>query len=348
MDTLTHALSGALLARATAPRTAPPNSLPRRVAAGFLAGAAPDLDIVFSLFGPLTYLANHRGITHSLILLPLWALLYAWLLSKLLRDPGGWRALYGVTAMALGAHIAGDLITSFGTMVLAPFSDWRAGLGTTFIIDLWFSGIIVTGLAASLVWRRERWPAIGMLVVLCAYVGFQYTLKQRALEYGAEYARQHGFGEVEIKAQPRPVTPYNWTVFLSDATQHRYAHVNLARGEPLEAGADAGFLRTLDAPYQPLALARWESRTRFGETGVERTLAQAAWNSEALAFYRWFAELPAYDGTSAGSECVWFKDLRFIAPGRPWVPFNYGACREREGAPWKPYERDGEGKRPLN
>ena len=30
-------------------------------------------------------------------------------------------------------------------MILAPFSDWRAAIGTTFIIDLWFSGIILAG-----------------------------------------------------------------------------------------------------------------------------------------------------------------------------------------------------------
>lgn len=52
----------------------------------------------------------------------------------MLREPdregkAGWRALYGVTALALAAHIAGDLITSFGTMIFAPLSDWRAGIG---------------------------------------------------------------------------------------------------------------------------------------------------------------------------------------------------------------------------
>lgn len=113
------------------------------MAAGFLACAAPDLDFVISFLGPVEYLLNHRGVTHSILLLPAWALLYSWVLSKLLRDPGGWRALYGVTALALAAHIVGDLITSFGTIVLAPLSDWRAAIGTTFIIDLWFSGIIV-------------------------------------------------------------------------------------------------------------------------------------------------------------------------------------------------------------
>jgi len=160
VDTLTHALSGALLARATAPKDAPPRSLPRRIAAGFFACAAPDLDFVVSFVGPVDYLANHRGVTHSLILLPLWALVLSWVLAKILREPRGARALYGVTAMGLALHIAGDVITSYGTMVLAPFSDWRAQIGTTFIIDLWFSGIIVAGLAASAVLRRSRWPAV--------------------------------------------------------------------------------------------------------------------------------------------------------------------------------------------
>src|SRR5258706_13885636 len=138
MDTLTHALSGALLARATAPKDAASRSLPRRIAAGFFACAAPDLDIIVSLAGPVAYLANHRGVTHSLVLLPLWALLYSWVLAKILREPGGWRTLYGVTALGLGLHNAGDVITSYGTIILAPFSDWRAAIGTTFIIDLWF------------------------------------------------------------------------------------------------------------------------------------------------------------------------------------------------------------------
>src|SRR5207237_7290452 len=146
----------------------------RRIAAGFVACAAPDLDFVAGFGGPVTYLLNHRGVTHSLILLPFWSVAVAWLLSKLLREPGGWRALYGITALAIGAHIASDVITSYGTMLLAPFSDWRAAIGTTFIIDLWFSGIIVAGLLASAIAWRSRWPAIIFLCALVAYVGFQY------------------------------------------------------------------------------------------------------------------------------------------------------------------------------
>ncbi len=232
MDTLTHALSGALLARATAPKDAPPRSLPRRVAAGFFACAAPDLDFVVAFAGPVEYLENHRGVTHSLVLLPLWALAVSWVLAKILREPRGWRPLYGVTAIGLALHIAGDVITSYGTMILAPFSDWRAQIGTTFIIDLWFSGIIAAGLAASAVLRRSRWPAVAASVVLVAYVGFQYLQKEQAIGFGERTARSLGLSGATVNVQPRPVSPFNWTVFVSDAEAHRFAHVNLNRTEP--------------------------------------------------------------------------------------------------------------------
>lgn len=251
MDTLTHALSGALLARATAPQDAPPRSIPRRVAAGFFAAAAPDLDIVLGFVSPLVYLEQHRGPTHSILLLPLWALPLSWLLAKILREQRGWQALYGITALCLGAHILGDLITSFSTILLA-------------------------GLLLSAIWRRSRAPALAASVVLVCYVGFQAVLKERALDFARDYARAQGLQKIEVTAIPR-----------------------------------------------------------------------AAWESPALGFMRWFAEKPAFDGLGHGSTCAWFIDLRFVNPGRDWVPFQYGACRETPADPWRAYQRMDAGGRVL-
>jgi inner membrane protein len=333
-----------LLARATAPKDAPPGSLPRRVAAGFLACAAPDLDFVLSYAGPVVYLEQHRGVTHSVLLLPLWALLLSWLLAKILREPRGWRALYGVTALALAAHIVGDLITGFGTVLFAPLWDWRAALGATFIIDLWFSGIILAGLLLSVIFRRTRLPALAASALLAGYVGFQYVQKQQAIDFGEQYASSRGIKDAVVSAHPRPVSPFNWTVFVSDQSTHRFAHVNLVRREPRRTQPGDGFIARIDSPYLPLEQAAWVTQTRYGHPPVDE-LGRQAWSSPALGFFRWFADLPAFDGISEGSTCVWFKDLRFLTPGRDAMPFRFGACRDQPGEPWRAYQRADSGTR---
>jgi inner membrane protein len=345
LDTLTHALSGALLARATAPADAPPRSIPRRVAAGFFACASPDLDFVIGFLGPAQYLLHHRGATHSLLLLPLWAFGAAWLLAKILREPGGWKALYGVSALAIALHIAGDWITSYGTMLLTPLSNTRFGIGTTFIIDLWFSGIIVAGLVASAFRWRSRLPATAAAVVLAGYVAWQWTLKAEALEFGERYAQTSRMADARVVAYPRPVSSYNWSVFVSDAENHHFSHVNLRRDALKSFRPGDGFVAMLDAPYRPLAQARWETRPRYGTDSA----AKEAFDSPALGFFRWFSDAPALSGSSDGGNCHWFQDLRFYTPGRDWIPFHFGACRERPGAPWRAFERTVEaGRQPVD
>ena len=341
MDPVTHALSGALVARLVTRADAPAGETLRRMAVGALAAAAPDLDVVLGFFGPEVTLRTHRGLTHSVVMLPLWAWVLAAALAPLVRAPAGWRSLYGLCALGLGLHIAGDLITSFGTMVLAPLSDWRAGLGTTFIIDLWLTGLVAAGLLASAVWRRSRWPAALACALVVGYIGFQSIEKQRAIAFGEAYARAHAIPLARVTAQPRPVSPFNWTVFVSDAQSHRYAHVNLRRTEAVTLSPDAGPIARLDAAYRPLDQAEWIERSRYGDGAVE-ALARDAWQSPALAVYRWFADLPAFDGTADDASCVWFTDLRFLTPGRDAMPFRIGACRDAPGQPWVGYQRVGE------
>ena len=220
--------------------------------------------------------------------------------------------------------------------MFAPLSDARYAWGTTFIIDLWFSGIILAGLVASLAWRGSRLPATAAGLVLVSYVLFQAVLKGQALDYAREVAAQRGWSG-EASAVPRAVSPFNWTVFVSDEAAHRFAHVNLARTEPRPPAHD--LIGRMDAAFQPLAQANWETRLRYGESDEEQRLAREAWESPALGFMRWFADKPAFDGLGKGSTCAWFVDLRFLTPGRDWLPFQYGACRDGPGAPWRAYER---------
>ena len=349
MDTLTHALSGALIARATAPRNPTISTLPvgRRMWVGAAAAAFPDLDFITGYLTPLAYLHHHRGITHSLILLPLWAALVALIFAALWRFKPGWRAYFGIAAIGVASHIVGDLITAFGTMIFAPLSDARFALSATFIIDLWFSGIIIAGLLASAAWPKARVPAVAGLAVLAAYVGFQWLMQQRAIDFGREQARAAGAPNARVTAMPRPVSPFNWTVFIEDGGRYRYAHVNLIRKTaPPPPAADTGFIAKLDAPYRPLHDAIWSDAGVYG-TAVEE-IAREAYAQPAFRFFRWFAAYPALLRVDAGNpgRCVWFHDLRFVTPGRGATPFQYGMCREGQGA-WQPFQLLGESRRPV-
>jgi inner membrane protein len=348
VDTITHALSGALLARATAPAQAGEKTLPlgRRVFIGLAAAAVPDIDFVISWIGPVEFLLHHRGVTHSLVMLPLWAYLLARLCAVIWRGDRPWRAYFGVIALGLGVHIAGDWITSFGTIVFAPLSDIRAGLGTTFIIDLWFSGIIVAGLVASAIWRASHVPAVAGLAVLCGYVAFQGVLQSRAVDWGESYARNAGLQQAAVTAQPRPVSPFNWMVIVRNGEEVRYSFVNLARREPLRPAPEAGYIARLDASYLPPAQAQWVHATHFGSSSAERGIAREVWSQPQFAFFRWFAEEPVLLRVDSGnpSTCAWFQDLRFFTPGRDTWPFRYGMCREG-ASPWELFRLIGDSTR---
>ena len=351
MDNITHALAGALIARATAPRKPQPEALPtgRRVFIGTLAGLFPDLDVLAGHLSPLAYLYHHRGITHSVLMLPLWTLLLAILFAALWRFRPGWRAYVGVTAWGLASHIALDVITAFGTMVFAPLSDARYALSATFIIDLWFTGIILVALAACFVWRASRVPAVAGIAVLTAYVGLQVILQHRAVEFGEAYARAQGLQQAAVAALPRPVSPFNWTVIVAEDSRYRYAHVNLIRRNvPPKPHAASGFIETLDAAYRPLSDPAWTQSLRYGGDGTDAVLAREAFRHPQFRFFRWFAAYPVLleAAASASGHCVWFQDLRFVTPGRTETPFRYGMCRDGRGD-WLPFQLVGEEKRQV-
>ena len=339
MDTLTHALSGALLGRATAAspaeHAAADTRLPvaTRMAAGALAAAFPDLDVVLGFLSPVSYLTLHRGPTHSLVLAPVWALLVAGCLALLWRRHG-WRAFYGVALGGIVIHILGDWITSFGTMMLWPLSDRRFALSTTFIIDLWLSGIILAALAASAFWRASRVPAVAGLAVLAGYIGLQAWARGEAIEIGRAHAPQ-----AAVTALPRPASPFNWTVIARDGETYRYASVRTVAGTALLARLSPR-IEALSAAYVPADQAVWTTVERFGPAGATRALVEEAWRAPGLAFFRWFADAPLAVEVKRGnpSTCVWFQDLRFLTPGREAWPFRYGACRTDATGGWRAYD----------
>jgi len=87
MEPVSHLAAGLLTAQALRPALRAPlgrlqptggNAARGLTLLCAVAATIPDIDSLTSLFGPESYLLYHRGVTHSLLLLPAFALLLAW------------------------------------------------------------------------------------------------------------------------------------------------------------------------------------------------------------------------------------------------------------------------------
>lgn len=328
MDPFTHALSGAVIGAATGK----PNSveLRRRALWGALFALFPDIDyILLPLTDHFTYLNAHRGITHSIIMLPLWAALLGLLGARLTGQR--WREMALLAAAAVGAHIVGDLITSYGTKVLAPIYDAPLAFPITFIVDPVVTAVLLVALGVAL-WRRRPRVAVAGLLVLGAYLLLQTAMYMRAIELGREYAARTG-RDAPVVAFPQPLSPFNWKIVVVTPDAYYRSYVNLLLDEPREKpAADANMLRRIRTVYRPVDDMHWQRYPRWPQEREHYEVAFEAWSQPELAGFHRFALLPYVTSMRGDSRevCVWFADLRFTLHAVPH-PFEYAMCRGTSG-----------------
>lgn len=336
MDTLTHALSGALLVRAAEPVLPRLKILPVRIRliTGMAAAAFPDMDGVLRLIDTLTYLNWHQGPTHSLVMLPLWAFLLAHLFSKVVRGCYSWQLFLIPASLGIAIHIAEDWITSYGLMLLAPFSTARFSMPLAFVIDLWFSAIIILGLIMSYIFPAKKYIAGYALVCLAIYVMLLGTLHERAKDIGLAYTQKMVPPDAEISVFPQPFSPFNWQIIARVGETYHILLVSLGQGAWLTF-PHMSVLSKMLAAYQPLTSAKWQQLKQFGNFPADTILVQEAWHQPALAEFRRFAVFPQLDRIDYSEKgvCIWFYDLRFKFPLLP-PSFRYGGCREEGSANW--------------
>jgi len=333
LDPFTHVLAGAVGNRAFGPRQ--PSSMAFSHRERFLLGGAaalfPDSDWVIQLFADeLVYLNLHRGITHSLIMLPFWALLLGWLIARFWPQKRDWRDAALIVGISIGIHILLDFITSYGTKLFAPLAGAPLAFPSTFIIDPWITLILLLGALAA--WYRPgRLLPRCSLAVLAAFLLFQGSMKLNALEHAREAASDKGFPSAQVHALPQPISPLHWHLIVETVDSQYDARLGFLR-RPTSVAEDAGLLRRHWQAFNPPQALIWQEWPRYGRP-EQADFAREAWRQPEFEGFREFARLPYLWGvkTRDGQRCAVFHDLRFRIEGLDESPFQFAMCRDEQG-----------------
>jgi len=167
VDTITHGIAGALIAKAAFRGqdmfSAQPLNRQRIITWSLMLGAIfPDSDVLREFFShnDLLILTWHRSITHSLICLPIFALLLAaltrWFVRQRKWDSPSFGMLFAVYAIGILSHILLDLVTSFGTMIWSPVKWSRPAGDLIFIIDFTLTAIFLVPQIVAWVYAQEK------------------------------------------------------------------------------------------------------------------------------------------------------------------------------------------------
>jgi inner membrane protein len=329
MDPLTHSVTGLLLGRAGLNRFSD-----QAMSILLLAANAPDIDIVALCGGSLDYLKYHRHLTHSLIALPVLALLPVLLVRLLTRRPFRWRGAYAISFLAVLSHLLLDYTNIYGIRLLVPFSTRWFRLDITSVIDLWIWAALLAAFAGPVLVRlvnaeigaptkaAGRGFAVFALIFLLVYNGSRAVLHSRAVATldSRVYA---GAAPQQVAALPTSFNPFAWRGLAE--TRELYSVQDFSLLEEFDPSRAATYYKAEPGPAVSAANRTPVFRDffSFSEFPLERTMPLAdppgATRVEAIDMRFGTPAQPAFVATAVVSG-----RLQII---QSW--FSFGAARPR-------------------
>jgi inner membrane protein len=214
---------------------------------GALSGMAPDLDsLIRSGTDPLLYLEYHRQFSHSLVFIPIGALICALAFYYLFGLSKRWEISFKLTylfcLLGYATHGLLDACTSYGTQLLWPFSNERFAWNTVSVVDPLFT---LPLLALVVVALKKKNPVFAQ-AALCwviLYQGMGIYQHQRVIAAGAELAEARGHAPLRLEAKPSFANILLWKVIYE--VEDGY-YTDAVRAAPSLTIYPGGFIPRLD------------------------------------------------------------------------------------------------------
>ncbi|PSQ63193.1 MAG: metal-dependent hydrolase [Bacteroidetes bacterium QH_10_64_19] len=212
MDSVTQVTLGAAVGEAVAGNEAG-NKAPLW---GAVFGLLPDLDVLANPFlTEAQSLTFHRSLSHSFVFIAVVTLAAAYGLRRLHPNtPVSKRRWAGLVSAVLLTHVGLDCLTTYGTQVFWPFSDYPMIYGTIFIIDPLYTVPLALGVLVSLYGPAtapaRRWANYVGLGLSSAYLLLTVVNKQYIDHVFATALMQEAPGYERVFTAPTPFNNLLW------------------------------------------------------------------------------------------------------------------------------------------
>ena len=290
MDPLTQGLLGASFGQALCGRPLGRHAL----VFGAVFGMAPDLDVIANATGPLAEWIWHRSFTHSLWFGPVLGPLVGYGLWR--WKAGSLRSWIVLAVVALVTHPLLDWFTTYGTQLLAPFSNRRFALDAVAIIDPAYSLVLIAGILVGLragletpAARRVGWLA---LAISTLYLALGLVVNQRIETEARRQLRAQGIETSRVAAYPTLLQLPFRRIVARSGDDVRIGFMSVIRPRPIQ----------------------WEGFTQA--RGPEIEAARATREVQVLEWFAMGEATPRVETASAPVR-VEFDDLRYGFPGAP-------------------------------
>jgi inner membrane protein len=244
LEPITHFLTGACLGRAGLNRKTALATLTLTLAA-----EAPDLDVIGgTVRGSAFGFAHHRGFTHSLLGVPLDALLvlgFVYLLWRIRgrrvndsKVPPRWGLLFLYACLAGLSHILLDFTNNYGVRPFWPFSERWYSWDIVFIVEPVMLAFLILGLVVPSLFNlidreigvRRRAPR-GRVAATLALFGVVLMWGLRDYEHrravnALEARTYNGADPLRASAYPKWIDPFHWDGVVETPAFFALAPVN--------------------------------------------------------------------------------------------------------------------------
>ncbi len=219
MDPVTQGVLGAVVTQVKVPR----EQLLQGACIGALAGMAPDLDVLIrSATDPLLAIEFHRHFTHSLLFIPIGALICSLVFFPLLgkRWQLSFKTTYLWSLIGYATHALLDACTSYGTQLFWPLSNQRYAWDFVSVVDPLFTLPLLALVYFACKKRSHKFIYAGF-VWIALFISAGAIQHDRAKTIGWQLAQERGHEIIRLEVKPSFANLAVWKV-IYETPNHFY------------------------------------------------------------------------------------------------------------------------------